>query len=1087
MNKNQTGKKGMSIPLKFGLLETRFKLLLILTLFFFPTMAQTSAISVSGKLSDPKNAPVIGATIVVKGTTIGTISDIDGNYLLKNVPSDGVLVFSFIGMKTQEITVGGKSQINVVLEDETIGIDEIVVGYGVQKKATLSGSVSQVKGDDVLKGKATTSMAVALQGAIPGLTITRTSSRPGNEGAEISLRGGISVNATSPMIIIDGMEAYQWELSQINPNDVESVSVLKDASAAIYGTKAGGGVIIVTTKRGKAGKPKVTYSGSSHLNFIGNRFPVADGATWGEMFLHATENDAYALLKDGQPQYSWWMWSETAWRTLAAGEVYEGVEGGKWRHLDPSVNQFDEVYGNTWGQSHNISFSGGDENLKVITSLGYADDRSLVDVVYDGQKKYNFRTNVDYKVNDLIKTEFNISFDNRKVSTPNKGVGEGVQDFYVFPMYNPYGQFYDTFGSNNILAKLIEGGRNNDTEQFVRMGGKLILNLDKITKGLSANGSANVRIRNHKKIERSTAITMYDWSGETVGSTSAPDYTRTSGAISKVSSASDCWVKNTNEDVLFQSYNAFLNYNRGFSEHNINVMAGMTAEKNSYNKYYGFRKNFTVNELDDINLGDATTAEATGGSNQEGLISYLTRINYDYQGIYLLEGQFRRDGSSRFDADNRWANFAGVSGGIRFSEFSFVRELGLFDNLKLRASYGETGSQTGIGQYDYVSGISQGTTVFGYAGTKTNTAWISSMTTNVRSWERVVSKNFGVDFAVLENRLSGTLELFNRENVGMLISMTYPSVLGTSAPKTNNGNFVAKGWELELNWSDQIGSDFSYQIGASLSDSRTEITEYAGAVAISNGVNNKVNGSSYIEGKPLNAIYVYKTDGYLQSLEEVNTYYTEITKIGGGLHPVQGTANQLTPGCVRKIDTSDDGRITTDDLNYYGDANPHYLFGLNLRAKYKNFDFSMFVQGVGQQYIIREGFLSAPFFAIYTNQNSTFYGNTWTPENPNAQYPIMSGWKGGSRTTWNYKQTNDINVNNCWYARAKSIVLGYTIPKSIIDRINIENLRLFVSGDNLFEISNVKDGFDPETKSASGQGNVDVYSRTLSFGIDLTF
>lgn len=1087
MKKNQNESSGGNSQ-KLKKLFSKAGMLVLITMLTLGQVFAQQGKTVKGTVTDNNGTSLPGVSVSVKGTTTGTITSTDGTYTI-GVPASGkTLVFSFVGMKTTEVAVGNQTQINVTMVEETIGLEEVVaVGYGTQKKTTLSGSVSQVKGDDVLKGKATTNIASALQGEIPGLTITRTSSRPGNEGTEISLRGGISVNKTNPMIIVDGLEAYDWELSQINPNDVESVSVLKDAAAAIYGTKAGGGVIIVTTKRGKEGETKITYSGSAHLNYIGNEFPVADGATWGKMFLHATENDAYSLLKDGQPQYSWWMWSEAAWRSLAAGEVYEGVEGGKWRHLDPSVNQFDEVYGNTWGQSHNITLSGGTADLRVMTSLGYANDRSLVDVVYDGQKKYNFRTNVDYKVNDWIKTEFNVSFDNRTVSTPNKGIGEGVQDFYVFPMYNPYGQFYDTFGSNNILSRLIEGGRNNNTEQFIRMGGKVTLNLDKITKGLSVNGSANVRIRNHKKIERSTAVTMYDWSGETVGSTSAPDYTRTSGAISKVTSPSDCWVKNTNEDVLFQSYNTFVNYNRDFAGHNVGVMAGMTAEQNDYHRYYGFRKNMLVNELDDINLGDATTAEATGGSNQEGLISYLTRLNYDYKGIYLLEGQFRRDGSSRFNVDNRWANFSGISGGIRISEYAPVKNLGIFSNLKLRASYGETGSQTGIGQYDYISGISQGTTVFGFAGTKINTAWISSMTSNERSWERVATKNLGLDFAVLNNRLSGTFELYNRENIGMLISMTYPSVLGTSAPKTNNGNFVAKGWELELNWDDKIGPDFSYRVGVSLSDAKTEITNYAGAIAIGNGLNNKVGGNSFIEGKPLNAIYVYKTDGYLQTTDEVNAYYTEITKLAGGIHPVQGTANQLTPGCVRKVDTSGDGRITTDDLNYYGDANPHYLFGVNLSARYKNFDVSMFIQGVGQQYVVRENNLSAPFFVIYTSQNRTFWGNTWTPENTNARYPIMSGWKGGARTTWNYKQYNDINVNNTWYARAKSVVVGYTLPKTLLDRVNIEKLRLYVSGENLFEISNVKDGFDPESKSATSQGNVDVYSRTLSFGIDLTF
>ncbi|MDP2890725.1 MAG: TonB-dependent receptor [Bacteroidota bacterium] len=1063
-------------------------MVLIIVLSFSAVFAQQGK-TIRGTVTDNTNLPLPGVTVSVKGAPVGTITGSDGTYTIQ-VPATGkVLAFSFVGMKTTEVTIGNQTQINVTMVEESIGLDEVVaVGYGTQKKATLSGSVAQVRGDDVLKGKATTNIASALQGTIPGLTITRTSSRPGNEGTTITLRGGISVNATNPMIVVDGVEAYQWELSQINPNDIETVSVLKDAAASIYGTKAGAGVILITTKRGKEGKMKVTYSGSSHANVIGNRFPVGDGQTWSEMLVHATENDAYALLDaNGKPQYSWWMWPEDVWRKMANGEGYEGVITGSWRKLDPSAsnNQFDAVYGNTWGQSHNLTFSGGTDKLKMMTSLGYANDRSLVDVVFDGQKKYNFRTNADYKVNDWIKTEFNVSYDKRTVSTPTQGIGHGIQDFYLFPLYNPYGQFYDTFGNNNMLAKLIEGGRTNNTEELFRLGGKLTLNLDKLTEGLSVSGSANARIRKHWLVERQAKVTLYDWSGEKASSNGLPDYTRTSGSINSQTTDANAWVKNTYEDVFFQTYNAFANYNREFAGHNIGVMAGMTAEKNHYQRLYGYRQNMSVNELDDINLGDATTAQATGGSNEDGLVSYLTRLNYDYKGIYLLEGQFRRDGSSRFYKDNRWANFGGVSGGIRLSELLAVKKLNVFDNLKLRASYGETGSQTGIGNYDYISGISSGTTIFGYAGTKLPSAWVSSMTSNDRTWERVSTTNYAVDFAVLQNRLTGTFEIYNRQNKGMLISMTYPQTLGTSAPKTNNGNFTAKGWELELNWNDKIGQDFSYRVGLSLADAKTEVTKYNGGIAIANGNNNAVGANQFIEGKPLNALYVYKTDGYLQTADEVNAYYTQITQKTGGIHPVQGTTNQLTPGSVKKVDLNKDGRITTEDLYFYGDANPHYTFGVNLGASYKNFDFTMFVQGVGQQYVIREGQLSSPWFSGWTNQNATFWGNTWTSDNTNAKYPIMS--RNGSRNNWNYKQYNDINVSSIWYARAKNIALGYTLPKSLLEKVSIEKLRLYMSADNIFEFSNVKDGFDPEHKAATGQGNVDVYSRTISFGIDLTF
>ncbi len=1033
--------------------------------------------AISGKIVDVNGEPVIGATVQVEGTNVGVVTDLNGAFLL-NAKAGSPLLVSILGYQDTKASL--QEGIVITIKEDSEYLDEVVVvGYGVQKRATLTGSVSQVSGDKVIKGKSTQNVAAALQGTIPGLTITRTSSRPGNEGTSITLRGGISVNSTEPMILIDGVEAYSWELSQINPNDIESVSVLKDASAAIYGTKAGGGVILITTKRGQVGDVKVTYSGSVHANVVGRRFPVADGQTWAQMLCDATTNDAYALLDaNGNPQYSWWMWPEDVWRTLADGKVYTGVVGGYWRMLDPTSDQYDAVYGTTYGQGHNISLNGGSDKLRVMSSIGYNSDRSLLDFVYDGQKKYNFRTNVDYDINKYVNLSANVAFDHRVTGTPTQGIGHGIQDFYVFPLYNEYGQYYDSFGSNNLLAKLDEGGRTTSTEDILRLGGKLTVKLDPILKGLSFNASANIRQRWGKNIARQTNFKMYDWSGETKNSTGMPDPSLGTGTLFKENGLSNCWVKNTRSDVLYQVYNAFLNYDNEFGNHHVAVMAGVTAEKTHSEQNYSYRKNMPVDELDDINLGDATTAEATGGSSEVGMVSYLGRLNYDYKGIYLLEAQFRRDGSSRFSPENRWANFAGVSAGVRLAQMDFMKG-GLFDELKIRASYGETGSQTGIGNYDYISAISTGTTIFGYTGTKEQTAWVNGMTSLNRSWERINTTNFGVDFALLDNRLSGSFEYYIRENKGMLISMTYPSTLGASAPKSNDGNFKANGWELELKWADRIGKDFSYNVGFSLADARTTVTSYAGAVAI------KVGKNSVIEGKPINAIYVYQTDGYLQNAADVTAYYNEITKTAGGIHPAQNTGDQLTPGCVRRVDVNGDGRITTDDLVYYGDANPHYTFGITLGAQYKGFDFSMFIQGVGQQYVLREGQMMCPWYSGWTNQNATFYGNTWTVDNPNARYPIAS--RNGKRNDWNYKQYNDINVNNCWYARAKNLVIGYTLPENVIRRSALDNVRFYLAGDNIFEISNVKDGFDPESKPASGQGNVDVFARTLTFGIDLTF
>ncbi len=1041
----------------------------------FQSVAQAGV--VKGQVVDAHGEPIIGATVMVKGTQQGAVTDIDGNFALDHAQK-GTLVVSYVGYNTREVAINGAFT-KVTLEEDTKSLGEIVVvGYGQQRKETLSGSVYQVKGEEVLKGKATQSVASALQGTIPGLTITRTSSRPGNEGTNITLRGGISVNsdANAPMIIIDGVEIYQWELSQINPNDIENISVLKDASAAIYGTKAAGGVILVTTKRGNEGKPRITYSGSVHANMVGERYPVADGQQWAKMHNLAVEND-YKYGADHTYGYKLG-WSKEVWETLANGERIEGMVNGSWRVLDPYADQFDEVYGTTWGQQHEVMINGGNDRVKVMTSLGYAKDRSLVTVAFDGQKKYNFRTNIDYKVNDVIKTAFNISYDKRTTSTPTQGVGHGLQDMYLFPIYNEYGQFYDTFGNNNLVAKMVEGGRTNSTEEFIRLGGKLTVDLDKYVKGLSLEGNANFRIRHHKNIARATHVTMYDWAGETTSNDGYPDYSLGSGAINSRSNDNNCYVANTLEESFYQTYNALATWKRGFGDHNVQLMAGLTGEKTRYEKYYQKRSGLSNDDLDDINLGDATTAEATGGRNEVGMISWIGRLNYDYKAIYLLEAQARRDGSSKFAKGHRWSNFFGVSGAVRLSELDFVKQWNLFDNLKVRASYGEMGSQGGIGNYDYYSTISRGTTVFGFDGTKTNTSWISSMTSLDRTWERVSSTNFGLDFAVLNNRLSGSFEYYIRKNNDMLISVTYPATLGASAPKTNSGGYRANGWELSLMWRDKIGNDFNYNVGLNLSDARTKVTSYEGAAAITWGTN------SVVEGKPINAIYTFKTDGYLQTEQEVEAYYNTING-SGTLAPVLGTNNQLRPGSVKKVDVNNDGAITADDLEYYGDANPHYQFGISLGASWKGVDFSAFIQGVGKQNLVRTGNLRGPFTSWWMNQNKTYLTDSWREDNTDARFPIISF--NGSVNNWNYSQYNDINVMKVWYARLKNIQVGYTLPRTITSKVGVENLRFYVSADNLLTLKNVADKYDPEAQANTGQGRVDCYSQTVSFGIDITF
>ena len=1046
--------------------------------------------TVKGVVVDTTGEPVIGANVMVKGTTNGTITDIDGKFALNN--AKGTLVISFIGFKTQEIAVkGNETNLKIVLKDDAELLDEVVVvGYGTQKKETLTGAVAMVNGDEVLKGRAASNVGTALQGTIPGLTITRTSSRP-TENAKISIRGGISANSSDPLILIDGVDAYAWELNQLNPNDIESVSVLKDAAASIYGARAAGGVILVTTKRAKEGKTTVSYNGSVTANFVGKDYPAASGSEWARMMLMADYNDK----NHPNGASSLWTlqgWNEDFYRRVMNNEAFDWQGDNNVYRIDPlNANQADLVYGTTWGTSQNLTIQSGNENLKSITSLGYSNDRSLIKDVYDGQKKYNFRNNTDYKINDYVKLETSVSYDYKNTDVPTYGIGYGLQDMWIFPLYTESGEYYyDNFGGNNVLAHLTEGGKTETNGYMLRISGKATVDLDFIhesLKGLSFYAKGSIRQYHENKKAQSHKIQMYSYHDVENGP-------QTSNGATTGSKANKESLTEINTRSLYQLYEFFLNYNRTLGKHQVTAMFGNTNELRDNNMTGMYRSSNGTVDLKDLNVYDATTDVINPDKDKCGAykwayVSLVGRVNYDYAGKYLLEGSWRHDGSSRLVKNNRWQDVFGASAGWRVSEEEFMKYIDWLDNLKLRASWGQSGNVSSIGNYEAYSQISTGTTVLD--GVKVPTSWISGITDDSRTWETVASTNIGVDYGFLRNRLNGSFDYFWRKNDGMLINVTYPEVYGGTAPSTNSGVYKTHGWEFVINWQDQIGKDFNYNVSFTLSNAKTEVTSYKGKTAISHGVN------SIVEGKPLNALYVYKTDGIFQTQEEVDRYYEAMNgkKSGSLLGNVKnGTVNELTPGCVRRVDLNGDKDITRDDLYYYGDTDPHYNFGLNLGMSYKNLDFSVFFQGVGQQYNVRDGQMGCAFWSGWTNTNGYFMDNTWYPgdsegfhaANTNAKFPLIS--RNGNRNNWNYKNYNDVNVINSWYARCKQIQIGYTLPKTWLSKTPLSNLRVWLSGENLFDISNVKDGYDPEAAAKmSTYSGIDVFASSISFGVDVTF
>ncbi|MEQ9288635.1 MAG: TonB-dependent receptor [Cyclobacteriaceae bacterium] len=1043
-------------------------------------------LDISGKVTDETGQGLPGASVVESGTANGTTTDIEGNYKL-TVAEGASVTISFVGYKTQEVLVGSQSVMDVQMELDAAQLEEIVVvGYGTQKKATLTGSVAQVKGDDIIRAKATSSAALALQGELPGVLITRTTARPGNENLDIKIRGDISVNNVSPLILLDGLVIPESQLSTINQNDIENISVLKDASAAIYGTRASGGVILITTKKGQVGKPRFEYSSQFQMNTAGN-IPLPTLKEWAGMWLESGNNDIVNYVdSDGVSQTS-----QPTHRFYTAAEFQQMIDGTWPLAPEPSlafgtltlrtadVNQMDQLYGDTWSQRHNLAVSGGTEKVNYRTSFGYNNERSPLKAAYDGAKRFNFRTNLSYEVNNIVSTNFILSFDRRSIESPNQGIGEGLQDPGFFPLVNPQGQYYDEFGGHNPLAKVQAGGRDNTIDQIIRLGAGVNIDLDQFVQGLSFGYDASFSFDDRRENQRKTSYNVYTWDGDALGrirSTLANSYSRFYFT-----------------DGLTQMHTFRGNYDKTFDKHNFGLTVVAQGQLDEEERNYFGRTNFSTDALNHLNLGDVTTTAAGGsqsgfntGAETLGIMSYVGRINYDYDGIYLFEALARRDGSSRLHPDFRWSNFYGASAGVNLARLPFLSTSDFFDNLKLRASWGQTGSTAGISAYDYFSGISTGTALFGVSPAYANTANINGISTTDRGWERVATTNFGLDFGIMNTRLSGTFEYFIRKNDDMLISVTYPEVLGDDAPLTNSGNFTTKGWELALNWRDQIGS-VNYNVSYMIWDATSEVTSLEGAIAIQSGVNDP------IEGKPLNAIYTYATDGILSSEEDVLDYYNQygfesssdhnVMKAGTDL-PAYNTSSRLVPGNVRRVDVNGDGLINENDLAYFGDQNPHISMGLRLGASWKGFDVSMFFQGVADQTIVRTGTLSYPFANWWRNQNNSFYMNTWTPERTDADYPMM--FQTGSRKSWNYN-LNDINVVQASYLRAKLISFGYTLPNTFTSKIGLERVRISATGNDLFVISNVKDGMDPEVPSGVNQGQINPFASSFIFGLDISF
>lgn len=919
--------------------------------------------TVKGVVVDATGEPVIGANIMVKGTTNGTITDIDGNFSLSN--AQGTLVISFIGYKAQEIAVkGNETNLKIVLKEDSELLDEVVVvGYGTQKKATMTGSVTVVN-EKMLENKGTMSSPVqALQGQVPGVIITRSSTAPGDESWGMSLRGAVSKNSTSPLVIIDGVEYESVnELRLLNPSDIESINFLKDASASIYGSKAAGGVVLVTTKKAKEGKTSIQYSGSVTGKFIGLQPTQMSLTEWADAALQARTNDGYGASD---------VWIKYAKLALENKGHYINLDNT----ANPVPGNFDDVadfvffdtdwqdimWGTAASTQHEVALSGGTEKSLYRLSLGYMYDGSNLQWGNNNNQRYNMRLNNTFKLTDALTLESVIAYNRQDQVAPTQ-IGSALTTSTQqpgFPSATANGKPYawGTWGAPNWYCEL--GGDNNLKVSAINISETFKY---AFTKELNAVVTAGYNTSTAMRDKQSKSIDWYNYAGNRVVRTNPKE---DESSYTKSSSRTD-----------FYSISGYLDWHHIFAgNHDVKLMAGAQYNLKEYDYSSTLAKNI-LPSLETIN-GSGEVKIDKAEKWHEAVMSYYGRANYAYKAKYMLEAQARYDGSSKFMPENRWKAFWGVSAGWRISEESFMQNISFLNELKLRASYGNVGNQSGIDRYDGVqlynfkpgSGALLGNGKASYI--ETNGKLVSMN----RTWEHIHNYNLALDFGLFNNRLTGTAEIFMKKNNNMLIGVTYPAVLGDDAPDANLGKFKANGWEGSLNWSDKIGK-VSYHVGGTFTYATNELVDNGGSTTLKMGV------VSDREGYPLNSVFGLRYCGKIQTQEQLDKYVERYAT-----NSTIGVTSALRLGDNMFEDANKDGKLNEEDYVYLGTDDPKVQFSFNGGLEWNGFDLSVIFQGAGKRTILREGTWRIPMYAVYQNSTNQAVGNTWSPETPNAYYP----------------------------------------------------------------------------------------------------
>ena len=984
--------------------------------------------NIRGRVVDSFGMPVIGAAVMVQGTNIGTTTDMEGNYILDNVSETTVLTVTSIGYKSKTITVGDSDILNIILAEDTNLLEEVVVvGYGTQTRVNLTGSVATVTNSEITD-RPSANISSALQGLTPGLMVTQGSGEPGNDGSTIRIRGVGTLNSSSPYVLVDGIET--GTINQIDPNEIESISVLKDAaSAAIYGSKASNGVILITTKRGSKGAPKVSYSGNVSFSNVSTLVERLSSYDYARLMNDLDKREGIS------PQFT--------------DEDLEAFRNGSDPDNHPDVDWTGLIYRTGIAHKHNITVSGGTENIKYMFSGGYLNQQGTLK--NSDRQQFNIRANFDVRLSKKFNFRANLAFLNNNYSRPNASYR---------------GDMHMLILTANRIAPWIPDKKSDGTYGYITDGNPLAwLEADTRTRYGKRNFSGMAAL--DYNIIKDLKFTVQ---GAYISNLSLTKDYRKEVRYDETYFHGPTKLTETKANWERKTLDLFLNYSRTFaSSHTLKVMLGYNIERYDYSNLSASREGFVNTNLTDMNAGDSETMKNSGYTRALALMSYFGRLNYDYKGRYLFEANFRSDASSRFAKGFRWGYFPSFSAGWRISEEGWMDAAKPYiQNMKVRASWGRLGNQNAVADdyFPYLPTLYIGKN-FPFGGVVNTGITVVDHKVNSITWEKSRTYGFGLDMTFLKD-FTFSADYYNRLTTDIIMDISVPWTFGISGTfQDNRGSMVNKGVELALGWHHDFSNGWRLGLNANWSYNKNTILDLAGVDEMVSGYSINKVGESY------GAFYVYKTNGVFKSDEEAEEY----EHLFGNPFKVQ-----YKGGDLRIVDTDGDGKITPDDRIVTDSRFPVHTYAASVNVAWKGFDLSLFFQGAADvcRYF---GTNVVGYFGGDTSHPSTNWLDAWTPENPNATWP--RAFKNTDSVSSPSKVYSDFWCRNTSYLRLKSVNFSYTLPNKITRKIGIDKVQIYYAGENLCTFDSLPFNVDPEVPS----GDIEYYpsSRTHSIGLNITF